>query len=179
MHDFLHKRLSRRTKHRNVIPSAAQRNRGIPTVVSSGAFANCDGGSFDTSRPFDFGLRPSLKVTEDGKWNNCKSCIVNCELYGHSERSRKRSRGISTIHGAHHSVAARLSIPDRPGVLRRRRAVRSHPGRRTAINLVLRWLRTAGMFRKGECSAKSGCFDCGPKGPPLNMTAKRLNNCAS
>ena len=42
-------------------------------------------------------------------------------------------------------------------------AVRSHPGRRTALErFVLRWLRTACVVREGECADRSRCLDCGP-----------------
>ena len=63
---------------------------------------NRNDGCSGRSRPFDYGLRPPLKVT----------------FFCHSERSR----GISTLHGAHRSETARHRIPDKSGVLRRQSA---------------------------------------------------------
>ncbi len=143
--------------------------------------ANRDGECSARSRCLDFGLRPSLDMTAELSPRACRGVpkvdqpepvrtapanllqgrdlstarlrrFAQGDSFAVIPSETKCSRGISTVQGAHRSETARRAIPDKAGVLRRRRAVRSHRGRRTAMNLVLRWLRTAETYCKGECS---------------------------
>ena len=82
-----------------VVPSVVE---GVPTVGSAETVLNCTGECSVLSGCLDFGAgAPTLDMTADGCGEgtivHCELCIVHWELFCHSERSRRRSRGISTI----------------------------------------------------------------------------------
>jgi len=88
-----------------------------PESGSAGARTNCTGKSSSRPGPFDCASK-----TLRSRWP--QSC--------HPERNEVQSRDLE---GARRTPTGnrKTAIPDKVGVLRRRRAVRSHRGRRTAM----------------------------------------------